>query len=41
MAVGEFNVDDGADDLNDFTDAGGGGGCGDHDVYVRIEDELL
>ena len=30
VAVGEFDIDDGADDLDDFTDVGDGGGGGDH-----------
>ena len=32
MSVGEFDIDDGPDDLNDFTDAGSGGSSGNHRI---------
>ncbi len=38
VTVGKFNVDDRADDLNDFTDVGGGGGSGNHKEFLRIKD---
>ena len=36
MAVGEFDIDDRSDDLNDFTDVGGGRGGGNHSVFLMF-----
>ena len=33
VTVGEFDIDDRADDLNDFTDVGGGSSSGNHDDF--------
>ena len=33
MSVGEFDIDNRADDLSDFTDVGGGGSSGSHDMF--------
>ncbi len=36
VAVGEFDIDDRPDDLNDFTDVGGGSGGGNHGEFLMI-----
>ncbi len=36
VTVGEFDIDDRPDDLNDFTDIGGGSSSGNHRDFLRI-----
>ena len=36
VTVGEFDINDRADDLNNFTDVGGGSSSGNHSEFLRI-----